>query len=136
MDKKVILYLCRFVMPKLHKRNLRPSPWDGFSRSCFFAWDLRRTEARPQQYQSVNSLPPPAHGRPKIRQTVSFVIFSSLPAPGCMVMSCGSNLCINHLMRDLLSKASVRKSNILENPNLATASRCRSLIIQVETITS
>jgi hypothetical protein len=85
----------------------------------------------------ISKLPaPPAHGKPKMRRTVSFVIFSSLPAPGRMVMSCGSNLSINHLMRDLLSKASVRKSNILENPNLATASRCRSLIIQDETITS
>jgi hypothetical protein len=30
------------------KRDLRPSLGDDFSRSCFFVWDLRRTEARPQ----------------------------------------------------------------------------------------
>ena len=33
------------------KRDLRPSLGDDFSRSCFFVWDLRRTEARPQQHQ-------------------------------------------------------------------------------------
>ena len=32
------------------KRDLRPSLGDDFSRSCFFVWDLRRTEAQPQQY--------------------------------------------------------------------------------------
>ena len=33
------------------KRNLRPFPGDDFSRSCFFAQDLRRNEAWPQQDQ-------------------------------------------------------------------------------------
>jgi hypothetical protein len=31
------------------KRDLRPSLRNDFGRSCFFVWDLRRTEARPQQ---------------------------------------------------------------------------------------
>jgi hypothetical protein len=81
-------------------------------------------------YQSVNFLPPPALGKPNMRRTVSFVILNSFPAPGRIVLS------TNHLIRDLLSNASVRKSKILWNPNLATASRCRSLIIQVNTRTS
>jgi hypothetical protein len=34
------------------KRDLRPSLRNDFGRSCFFVWDLRRTEARPQQYPS------------------------------------------------------------------------------------
>jgi hypothetical protein len=31
------------------KRDLRPSLRNDFGRSCFFVWDLRHTEARPQQ---------------------------------------------------------------------------------------
>jgi hypothetical protein len=60
-------------MPKLHKRNLRPSPWDGFSRSCFFAWDLRRTEARPQHLltQAANHLLPLAHPPNDLRHAIN-----------------------------------------------------------------
>ena len=34
------------------KRDLRPSLRNDFGRSCFFVWDLRRTEARPQHFIS------------------------------------------------------------------------------------
>ena len=38
------------------KRDLRPSLGDDFSRSCFFVWDLRRTEARPQHAAMLNGI--------------------------------------------------------------------------------
>jgi hypothetical protein len=87
--------------------------------SCFLSLPTASTSS----YQSINDFPPPALGKPRIRRTVSFVIFSSFPRLGRIVMLTGSSLSINQFINDPTARPSIDICSILWKLFLATASR-------------
>lgn len=90
---------------------------------------LKFSVASTSPNQSMNGLPPPALGSPRMRRTISFVIFNSLLEPGRIVISLGLSLSISHLIRDLLSSSSIDIFSMLWNPFLAIACLFISFII-------
>lgn len=128
---------------KKHRIERSSSP-PNLNRSCSFATpnssllmpsdDLRLTAAFTSSM--FRGFPPPVLGKPRMRWTVSLVIFSSLPGPMRRVMSFGSSFSISQQRCVRLPSASMVMSSMLKNPFLTTAWRCLLFIIWTQTRTS